>query len=52
MVTIIDPAEAQDVTIVPMAALQKPLRHHTFVSHRIDPTGKYIKIWNKIKKQI
>jgi hypothetical protein len=47
---VIDPAEAQDAAIVPTAALQLRLRHHTVVSHRIDPTGEYIENLEKNKK--
>jgi hypothetical protein len=39
---VIDPAEAQDAAIVPMAAPQLCLCHHTVVSHRIDSTGECI----------
>ncbi len=39
---VINPAEAQDATIVLMAVPQWSLCHHTVVSHRIDPMGEYI----------
>jgi hypothetical protein len=47
---LIDSAEAQDTAIAPTAALQLCLRHHTVVSHRIDPTGECIENLKQNKK--
>jgi hypothetical protein len=50
MMAVINPAEAQDATIVPTAMPRWRLRHHTVVSHRIDPTGEYIENLEQKKK--
>jgi hypothetical protein len=44
---IVNPEEAQDAAIAPMAVPQWCLLHHTVASHRIDPMEEYIKIWKK-----